>query len=246
MCIFTGDIKEVSDTRIFSRLDGSRQAIVYEMFLSSDIDTAMVLPIPVSLETTQNPVEFIDLSEYEHFFDDVEFLFPKLRSRSLSLSLPVSASPTLEVKQVGAYEASFVPTQKDFQRLDPRFSLNDDLFEKLPEYRNYGFVVFKLRKGDSQVHPMAFWFNTQKQDMFYFPTVHIHQGEVPETENFNHTIYVQGTLKNTKGFIKSELKGCTELLKSISTKSKGIVDERSIIHKKVIEGTHLNKDIWIN
>ena len=44
MCIFTSEIDYVSSTRIFARIEGHRQAIIYAMYLSTDDDTAMVLP----------------------------------------------------------------------------------------------------------------------------------------------------------------------------------------------------------
>lgn len=244
MCIFTGKIEEVSETRIFARREAYRQAIVYEMFLSSKIDTAMVLPIPVSKENASNKVEFIDLSKYEDFFDDIEFLFPKNRSRSLSLV--ASAGPILEVQQVGAFEASFVPNQTDFIHLDPRFKLNDNILNKLPDYKDYGFVVFKLRKGESQVHPMAFWFHTSTKEKLYFPTVHVHNEQVPQFEDFSHTIYAQGNLNHTSKLTKSKLMANSNLLQSISNKSSGIVEAKSEVYKKTIVGKHPNTDTWLD
>ena len=46
----------------------------------------------------------------------------------------------------------------DFSRLDERFRISDDAWKKLPQYRDYGFAVFKLKAGELTVHPMAFSF----------------------------------------------------------------------------------------
>ena len=62
------------------------------------------------------------------------------------------------VVQVGAFEASFVPTVKDFSRLDKRFRLPAGAWNKLSTYNDYGFAVFKLKHGALKVHPMAFSF----------------------------------------------------------------------------------------
>jgi len=53
----------------------------------------------------------------------------------------------LKVEQVGSFEASFVPTLADFQRLDPRFRLPDTVWQQLGRYAKYGFAIFQLKKG---------------------------------------------------------------------------------------------------
>ena len=76
--------------------------------------------------------------------------------------------------QVGDFEASFVPTVKDFNRLDARFQLPAELFAKMPDYQHFGFAVFKLKPGMQTVQPMAFDFPAAKPGHLFFPTVHIH------------------------------------------------------------------------
>lgn len=50
------------------------------------------------------------------------------------------------VHDVGDYQASNVPTARDFDRLDPRFRLSDAVRSGHPDYRDRGFAVFKLRR----------------------------------------------------------------------------------------------------
>jgi hypothetical protein len=97
----------------------------------------------------------------------------------------------LVVHDVGAFEASFVPTIKDFSRLDERFRLPAGTWEELPRYKKYGFAVFKLKKGDVSVHPMAFCFPTALERGLFFPTVHIHDGKVHDKADFDHALYMQ-------------------------------------------------------
>ena len=66
--------------------------------------------------------------------------------------------------RVGAYDASFVPTASDFARLDPRFRLPDAVRGRVPAYADYGFAVFKLRKGEAEVHPLARRAGTEARD----------------------------------------------------------------------------------
>jgi hypothetical protein len=152
MCCFSKPVESVTTTRIFARAENViRQLVVYRMTISTSEELAMVLPIPVRRGTDEKGVKFIDLSKYPSFFMDLEAGFkpPPTTPNSGDLTVWFSVG-LLEVQQVGDYEASFVPTIKDFSRLDERFRLPAGTWEKLPAYRNYGFAVFKLKPGTLQ------------------------------------------------------------------------------------------------
>ena len=252
MCIFTDEIQHVSSTRIFASMEGYKQALIYDMYLSTGDDTAMVLPIPVTLEKGGNPVEFVDLSGYAEVFDDLHDLFPQILDLSLGLSEDGGAE-FLEVEQVGEFEASFVSNPSEFSRLDPRFRLSNSVLEKIPAYTDYGFVVFKLRKGASKIHPMAFWFETRDVSKLFYPTVHVHDGSVHITEEFDHALYAQGSLLEhpglgrTYGLVDSTngLENREKLQKMVS-KSKCIVSDDSEIYRQLLVGELPNKDTWFN
>lgn len=190
MCCFSGAVKDVGSTKIFARfLDALNQCIIYEMTMSADEDVAMILPIPVVQPADEKAVKFHNLSNYPAFFEDLEKAFPI--PRSFGGDGPVAAG-RLEVQKVGAFDASFVPTIADFKRLDARFRLDDAVWKSLPQYEKFGFAVFKLRKGEKRkIHPMAFQFPSAMPNRIFFPTVHIHDGQVHETEEFDHTLYAQ-------------------------------------------------------
>src|SRR5687768_8677007 len=159
MCIFSQTIKHVSKTRVFGRVVGMRQCIAYEMRLISEIDVAMILPVPIG-RANQGRLTFIDLSEYPQLFDDLERCFPRPLTRSQDLAAVALGGGSLPVHRVGAFDASFVPAVDAFGRLDPRFRLPETIWGRLP-YSVFGFAVFQLRAGDSRVHPMAFWVDTR-------------------------------------------------------------------------------------
>src|SRR5207248_7445223 len=107
-------------------------------------------------------------------------------------ALPHSASKSdglLNVVDVGSFEASFVPTIPDFERLDERFRLPTGTWDQLPQYKQYGFTVFKLKPGAKVIHPMAFEFPRAAPARLFFPTVHIHDGKVHDTATFDHALY---------------------------------------------------------
>ncbi|MCW1922216.1 hypothetical protein OKA05_06605 [Luteolibacter arcticus] len=194
MCCFSGNVTFVRGTRIFSRItEGGRQAVVYQMEFGAKQELAMILPLPVAKGADEKAVKFIDLSGYKDLFRDLRsgFPFPRAVSRGRDEPLAAAAGGLLEVKQVGAYEASFVPTVKDFTRLDPRFRLPAETWQALPAYADHGFAVFKLRAGEQEVHPMAFTFPTRHPETLFFPTVHIHDGKVHPEEDFDHDLYCQ-------------------------------------------------------
>jgi hypothetical protein len=171
------------------------------MRLDAPEDLAMILPVPVAPASGEKAVEFISLQFYRNFFDHLKAGFPEPKSRAYkdSFGLALGAKAPLEVQRVGSFDASFVPTVADFRRLDRRFRLPSGAWEKLPQYGDWGFVVFKLRRGASHVHPMAFSFPTRLLDRLFFPTVHIHDGEVHAVADFDHMLYAQAT-KAGSGF----------------------------------------------
>ena len=124
MCCFSRPIETVYDTKIFARgLAGAPQQLVYSMGLRTPYDVAMILPIPVKRGSGENAVRFISLKKYPDFFGDLEKGFPRPRGQQRLAESDRSAtdSKQLDVVKVGNFEASFVPTVKDFSRLDERF-----------------------------------------------------------------------------------------------------------------------------
>ncbi|MDB6022741.1 MAG: hypothetical protein JWQ04_2598 [Pedosphaera sp.] len=192
MCCFTRPVQSVNATKIFARADqGERQFLVYSMKVESKEDLAMVLPLPVKPGSGEKAVTFISLKDYPDFFDDLEKGFPAIAYGHGDEVMALAALAPLAVVQVGNFEASFVPTVKDFARLDARFRLPEGAWKKLPSYRDYGFAVFKLKPGLQNIHPMAFSFPRRDLHTLFFPTVHIHDGEVHPKAEFDHVLYSQ-------------------------------------------------------
>jgi hypothetical protein len=114
MCCFSQPVELVSDTSVFARSANGRQFLVYSMSYAAPTDLAMVLPLPVSPDPSEDAVSFINLQRYPSFFDDMRRGFPPrmtyLRSRG---ARPLSLdAPKLRVHDVGDFEASFVPVHR--------------------------------------------------------------------------------------------------------------------------------------
>lgn len=191
MCIFSGDITTVSSTHIFARAEGASQFLVYQMTYAATHELAMVLPLPVALPSTDRAVQFISLEAYPQFFADMHVGFPA-RGVGWAASTELSTEE-LVVHDVGQYEASYVPSLASFTRLDRRFQVPAHVWDRLPEYSDYGFSVFKLKPSANpqEVHPMALRFPRRTNQLLYFPTLHVHDGVAHAEAQFDHTLYCQ-------------------------------------------------------
>jgi hypothetical protein len=245
--MFSRNVRFVGGTKIFARRAGARQSLAYAMSVEMDEALAMVLPLPVPPSPPEDAVEFVDLKGYANFFDDLAKAFPMpVAAAAFSQSLSRGkAAPVLVVHDVGDFVASFVPTRKDFSRLDPRFRLDDGVFDKLPQYADWGFAVFQLKpsKNKQDVHPMAFGFPMRDEGVF-FPTVHVHHGGVEPEAQFDHSLYCQadGVLGATIGWSRS-----TRPLGAFvdAARARGLVDGDAIGFQTPLFGKLSNEDVWL-
>lgn len=238
MCCFSGRVESVAATKIFARAsDGARQLLAYEMSFAAAGDVAMILPLPVPPRPREDAVRFIALDQYRGFFGDLERGWPVSRgATAVAGGFPVQK---LEVVDVGDFEASFVPSRADFDRLDARFQLPTEVWDALPAYRDFGFAVFKLKPGHRRVHPMAFEFPRRDATTLFFPTVHVHDGEVHRKAEFDHTLYLQGD--PPRGWSSSyDVAGVL-----MRADDRGLVDRGALVHKRELRGTQRNEDIYV-
>jgi hypothetical protein len=247
MCCFSRPVQDVSNTKIFARMGtGVDQFIAYAMNLSANEELSMVLPIPVVPGSGEKAVKFINLEKYPALFDDLWKGFPAPpMSRGGAGPFAAAAEPPktkLEVQSVGAFDASFVPTIADFSRLDERFRLPEGVWKKLPGYASFGFAVFKLKSVHGPVHPMAFSFPSSMPQSLFFPTLHIHDGKIHEQEEFDHTLYCQGSGINVANWQESP--GiAVQFVKCGRTQ--GIVSPQHHVYRRQMHGSQENGDVLL-
>lgn len=247
MCCFSREVESVTDTKIFARESTSpMQFLVYEMVYSATQDLAMILPIPVPAQTPENGVRFISLEKYPAFFRDLDSGFPKPKASRGTFSFggdKSAAAPKLAVVEVGSYEASFVPKVADFARLDERFRLPTSVWNMLPQYKTFGFAVFKLKKEAQKPHPMAFEFLRANPRQLFFPTIHIHDGQVHAKADFDHTLYAQ--FDRGHRIAPQQWKESPQpagMFMNIP-KCEGLLEKGAHAYKRTIRGTQKNEDI---
>jgi hypothetical protein len=260
MCCFSLPILHVSGTRIFARATAQeRQLLVYAMELAANEDVAMVLPLPVPRGTPEDGVRFIDLSGYPTLLDDLGMAFARFEETlGASELLGDEELPTaqLAVYDVGEFEASFVPRVRDFERLDPRFRLPPATWKALPDYADWGFAVFKLRgfrtgfwdrlRGRGgvhprSVHPMAFEFPRRDSRSLFFPTLHVHDGEVHRTAAFDHTLYWQAPAGAADTYVSARALSSVV----IAEESQGVIDLSLGCYRRELHGTLPNQDTYV-
>ena len=233
----------VQGTRIFARHDGATQLIAYSMQLRAPGDGAMILPIPVRPGCDEHEVEFIDLSAAADLFTllAAAFVAP---ARKGGLRLPDLRLSRLVVHQVGAFEASFVPSVTHFDRLDPRFRLPTTVWSQLP-VQGFGFAVFKLRETRkvTDVHPMAFRFPSRDPTQIFFPTLHVHDGEVHPTADFDHALYYQRADASVAA--GHEHAWQDHLVRTAAERSHGLVAAELPLARFTLTGTRANADTWV-
>lgn len=246
MCCFSGTVERVADTNIFARASkDDRQFIVYSMKFASADDVAMILPIPTPKGSAEGAVKFINLQTYPAFFADLKSGFPVKKSRSPPNDGARPGGIGLKVIEVGDFVASFVPSVKDFDRLDEQFRLPAGVWEKLPQYKEFGFAVFKLKKTGkdaSKVHPMAFEFPRADKRVLFFPTVHIHDGKVSARAGFDHALYCQVSGEAPMSW--DETDGLADTFVKVK-ETQGIVDGNAHVYRKELRGTFDNKDVLV-
>ncbi len=250
MCCFSRPVKLVAKTKIFARASTTgRQFLVYSMTVDASEELAMILPIPVPTDSDDDSVRFINLEEYADFFDEMQSGFPALVSASLDrkVKTPSRSKAPLKVEQVGSFEASYVPSIKDFSRLDERFRLPTEVWDKLPAYKEFGFAVFQLmreKRGAQKVHPMAFEFPRARPKRLFFPTVHIHDGTVHPQAHFDHFLYCQQSAGENLMMWDESAQPVGMFMKKHEA-SQGLLDADAHCYRKILNGNLKNEDTLV-
>jgi hypothetical protein len=201
MCIFSGSVEEVKNTKILvskvypSRLvnrlgdDGHHhkikipiasaplQLVIYSNEVAiGEQYAAMVLPFP--LRKGDNRIKMLDLSGYVNIFDDLDSIFPKAAVISQDLrSADYNSSDSLPVVQVGSYRATLVPNWRSFDKVQhDKFSLHPNTRDLLGKHyrNNYGFIVCQLNSSAQEYHPFAYCHELRHDGKLFIPTRHYH------------------------------------------------------------------------
>ncbi len=190
MCIFTGGIRSVSNTRILLvPLNDGRQMTVYQNDVetsgSDGIGRAMILPVPSSPKG--EPIHFVDMSKFRgNIFDRCDMFFPERNYEAASMGFGggfgshEQKSAPLPVQRVGGYNCSVVPTIGDFGRLsDAHFKIPTNVAQVLSANYSQGFsFVVCVFDRNIKAHPIAYISSRFHDGKLFIPTRHAHGEEL--------------------------------------------------------------------
>jgi hypothetical protein len=117
------------------------------------------------------------------------------------------------------------------------------VWDKLPAYKDYGFAVFKLKEGKANVHPMAFEFPRANPQQLFFPTVHIHDGQVHARATFDHALYCQRAGAENLNLMDWRESTQPAGLFMKMDKAEGLLEANEHCYLKSVHGQHKNEDI---
>jgi hypothetical protein len=257
MCVFSRPVPIVTKTNIFAReAPRGGQYLAYSMTFKATEPVAMILPLPVPSGCGDAAVSFIDVSGYPDLFSDLQKGFPESNGANRGgvwAGGRGSGLAPIPVVNVGSFEASFVPTMDDFDRLDERFRIPSETWALLGDYASFGFAVVELRDGHEQrLHPIALVFPRADTSTLYFPTVHLHDGRVHAEEDFDHSLFCQRLAHPLSGVPASVAPEGPWRRSSIPVRSfarplrsKGLLDGDIPCLRRLLRGKHPNRDVYI-
>lgn len=206
MCIISGQVHYVANTRIFAYPYNDRQMTIYQNQVGTGKQALMFLPVPYP-----QSIRFEEaVMKTPDFFGLCERSFNILETVSMTRTLSASRSfqepkTYLEVRDVGPYAVSIANTVEDIQRLDPSvFQLEEDLVSLL--HGNYsspfGFLCCILRPGEQKYEPLAYSHKRLHSNKLFIPTRHYHThpssvrdwfSTLAQGEKWSHDIYTMLT-----------------------------------------------------
>lgn len=179
MALFSHPLVRVNYVRHFARYDDQWQYLVSLLSYESPVDTAWLIPLPVSADQRTTAVEFLDLEDSPDFFDRLGRLFPESVADTPSGQDPVAC--------VGTY----LPTFGELESLAEEHRPAPEVMENLSPYQEYGVVLVPLPAGEHTTLPLALKFHPALADTLSFPNRQL-IGESYDTQcDFNQLLYSQ-------------------------------------------------------
>ena len=86
---------------------------------------------------------------------------------------------------------------------------------------------------------MALRFASRSPERLFFPTVHVHDGEVHDTADFDHALFAQGI--GEEGWRST---GAPARVHLDVERTLGLVDGDAPLFKRALRGSLPNRDTW--
>lgn len=134
------------DANIFCRLVAPRrQLLACSMSLSAHDELSLVLPLPVPVGCPAEEIRFVDLDDYPAFFDCLargSVRYPAGSRQHMLDRVRLPKAP-VQVHVCAEFTTSLVDYH-GLEQLDPPIRLPEEVCDRFPTYRDYGFVVLRI------------------------------------------------------------------------------------------------------
>jgi hypothetical protein len=202
MCILLGEVRSVSQTKLFGLMNKSktRQLTFYSNAVDSPKENMMILPVPCS----NGEVELHDI-KYKGLFDDLrrsvkttEQQYSSNLSRGFALSASIHRD-TLDVRLHGSYYVSIAPQVEDLLRLNTGvFQMTPELYTFFGKHysREFSYICCVLRSGMKGYEPLCYSHPIHSSGKMFLPTLHyhVHHNRIDtDHADWDHLIYSVGT-----------------------------------------------------
>lgn len=107
-----------------------------------------------------------------------------------------------------------------------------------------GLPFFNTNPANKKFTRCALVFATRFADRLYFPTVHIHDGEVHEKEKFDHNLYCQLQGGGGRAMLNWEESSSNAIVFAQAGLSQGILNPATHVYRLAMRGEFENKDQW--
>jgi hypothetical protein len=199
MCIFSGIIEHVSNTKIlvsvvypsaleYRSINGVKKGIktpqynspfqltVYSNRAAFDAENAPTMILPFPLKHGKNRVKLLDFSRYSKIFEDLDLLFPMEEDQqSFSMNFDED-DEVIAVQYIGDYKASIAPNFAAISKVSNEFKIVTETKDILEKYykTGYGFIVCELTVHNQQYSPFAYLHEIRDDRKLFVPTRHFH------------------------------------------------------------------------
>jgi hypothetical protein len=250
MCIISGNIESVTNTKIFCGVNrkNNRQITIYSNSVKTrETNNAMILPV-----VFPDSLQFHDLQDYSNFFDDCNISFVSHSDYDDDRCDSSDSRKSLKVFSVGSYYVSVAMNLSDIQRINHGiFHLTTDLDNVLNKYYSqtcFGFIICQLHENTINYHPFAYSHNILQKTIF-IPTRHYHnnEGDRLHADDWDHTIYLYNCNIESNNKLSGDIKLYAEIVNHSYLKYNLIdfdLDQKNIKFTQFeMKGTHINQDL---
>lgn len=194
MCIVSGDIDDISNTKIFcGKVSPDTQITVYSNQIKTTqkaLPSAMILPVPKKV------TKVVDMSKNPNFFDELNKACQPLTRGRGTLGISTN-SYSLPVERCGSYRYTIVPNISSFKELrNDIFDIDLKCIDYMTRFysNEFEFIVCIL---DQNAEYSPFAYTHPCIDTLFVPTRHYHTHTHTHSHNlpgvdWDHSIYTIG------------------------------------------------------